>query len=422
MSKTTDETVEAEALADSSAGSGSASRANALPMPAYPAGKAASLTKLTLTNFRNYSHLTIELDSRPVVLTGPNGAGKTNLLEAVSLLTPGRGMRRARVIDIDRAVPGVVNPLPLPWAVTATLRQPDGELVDVATGRDADAAIASGTDRRLVRIEGNDAPQNALAEVMNVVWLTPQLDQLFQEGQSARRKFFDRLTYSFEPSHASHVNAYEQAMRERNQLLQDRRHDAAWYNALEQKMAEHAVVVAAYRLQAAERLNAVIASSQRDFPKATIELHGVVEDMLQAGITAVEAEERYRAVLAGARTEDGYAGRTGQGIHRTELLVFHQAKGMEAAQCSTGEQKAVMLSIILAQARARAIWGAATPILLLDEVVAHLDLRRRAELAEELLDIGVQAWLTGTDAETFGDLAAKAQFFSVSDAIVRLQN
>jgi DNA replication and repair protein RecF len=416
MSKTTNGTVEAEALADLSACSDSASRAN----PSL-ASRAASLQKLTLTNFRNYSHISIPLTAQPVVLTGANGAGKTNLLEAVSLLTPGRGMRRARVIDIDRAVPGVANPLPLPWAVTATLRQPDGELTDVGTGRDADAAIA-GTDRRLVRIDGNEAPQAALADVLSVIWLTPQLDQLFQEGQSARRKFFDRLTYSFESDHARHVSSYEQAMRERNQLLQDRRHDAAWYNALEQKMAEHAVVVAAYRLQTAERLNAVIAQSRRDFPKATLELHGVVEDMLQAGIAAVEAEERFRGILAASRVEDGYAGRTGQGIHRSELLVFHQAKGMEAAQCSTGEQKAVMLSIILAQARARALWGSAAPILLLDEVVAHLDLKRRAELAEEILDIGVQAWLTGTDAETFGHLAAKAQFFSVSDAIVQLQN
>lgn len=416
MTKTSHETVEVGALADSSARSGPASRASQ-----SLAGKAASLQTLTLTNFRNYSHLSLSLTPQPVVLTGANGAGKTNLLEAVSLLTPGRGMRRARVIDMDRAVPGVTNPLPLPWAVTAVLRQPDGEQVHVGTGRDAEAA-AAGTDRRLVRIEGNEAPQAALADVLNVIWLTPQLDQLFQEGQSARRKFFDRLVYGFESGHASHVAAYEQAMRERNQLLQDRRNDAAWFAALEQKMAEHAVVVAAYRLQTAERLNATIAQSQRDFPQATLELHGVVEALLQTGMAAVEAEERFRDMLVKSRVEDGYAGRTGQGTHRTELLVFHQAKGMEAAQCSTGEQKAVMLSIILAQARARALWGASAPILLLDEVVAHLDLKRRAELAEEILDIGVQAWLTGTDAETFGHLASKAQFFSVSDAIVRLQN
>lgn len=419
MTKVSHGTAEAEILADSSARSISASRAS--PASVSLADKAASLQKLTLTNFRNYSHLSLSLSPQPVVLTGANGAGKTNLLEAVSLLTPGRGMRRARVIDIDRAIPGVANPLPLPWAVTATLRQPEGELVNVGTGRDAEAA-ATGTDRRLVRIEGNETPQNALAEVLNVIWLTPQLDQLFQEGQSARRKFFDRLVYSFESDHASHVAAYEQAMRERNQLLQDRRNDAAWFAALEQRMAEHAVVVAAYRLQTAERLNATIAQSQRSFPQATLELHGIVEAMLQTGMRAMEAEERFRDVLAHSRIEDGYAGRTGQGIHRTEWLVFHQAKGMEAAQCSTGEQKAVMLSIILAQARARALWGASAPILLLDEVVAHLDLKRRAELAEEILDIGVQAWLTGTDAETFGHLAAKAQFFSVSDAIVQLQN
>lgn len=409
-------TVETEALADSSTGSASASRTN----PSL-AGKAASLSGLTLTNFRNYAHLTLELSPAPVVLTGANGAGKTNLLEAVSLLTPGRGMRRAKVIDIERAVPHAANPLPLPWAVSASLRQPDGDVVEVGTGRDGDAAM-QGTDRRLVRIDGTNTPQNALADVLSVVWLTPQLDQLFQEGQSARRKFFDRLVYGFESDHAGHVSAYEQAMRERNQLLQDRRYDAAWFNALEQKMAEHAVVVAAYRLQTAERLNAVIAESRREFPKATLEVQGVVEDMLQSGMTAVEAEGRFRDLLAASRVEDGYAGRTGQGIHRSEWLVYHQLKGMEAAQCSTGEQKAVMLSIVLAQARARAMWGSAAPILLLDEVVAHLDLKRRAELADELLDIGVQAWLTGTDAETFGHLASKAQFFSVSDAIVRLQN
>jgi DNA replication and repair protein RecF len=409
-------TVESEALADLSAGSASDSRAN----PSL-AGNAASLSRLTLTNFRNYAHLTLELSPAPVVLTGANGAGKTNLLEAVSLLTPGRGMRRAKVIDIDRAVPHAANPLPLPWAVSASLRQPDGDVVEVGTGRDGDAAM-QGTDRRLVRIDGTNTPQNALADVLSVVWLTPQLDQLFQEGQSARRKFFDRLVYGFESDHAGHVSAYEQAMRERNQLLQDRRYDAAWFNALEQKMAEHAVVVAAYRLQTAERLNAVIAESKREFPKATLEVQGVVEDMLQSGMTAVETEGRFRDLLAASRVEDGYAGRTGQGVHRSEWLVYHQLKGMEAAQCSTGEQKAVMLSIVLAQARARAMWGSAAPILLLDEVVAHLDLKRRAELADELLDIGVQAWLTGTDAETFGHLASKAQFFSVSDAIVRLQN
>lgn len=400
-------------LADESAGS--------TPVSRTLSGKAASLSRLTLTNFRNYAHLTLELDSTPVVLTGANGAGKTNLLEAVSLLTPGRGMRRAKVTDIDRAVSDSSNPIPLSWAVSATLQQPDGEEVQVGTGRDADAAL-TGTDRRLVRIDGTTSPQNALADVLGVVWLTPQLDQLFQEGQSARRKFFDRLVYSFESDHASHVNAYELAMRERNQLLQDRRNDAAWFAALEQKMAEHAVVVAAYRLQMAERLNAVIAESPRAFPKATLEISGAVENMLLAGMTAVEAEGRFRDVLAASRIEDGYAGRTGQGVHRSEWLVFHQLKGMEAAQCSTGEQKAVMLSIVLAQARARAMWGQSAPILLLDEVVAHLDLKRRAELADELLDIGVQAWLTGTDAETFGHLASKAQFFSVSDAIVRLQN
>ena len=329
------------------------------------------------------------------------------------------GLRRAKVIEIDRAVPGEVNPLPLPWAVTADLYLPGRDMVSVATGRDAEAA-ASGIDRRIFRVDGSVVPQNTLAELVGVVWLTPQLDQLFQEGQSARRKFFDRLVYSFEPGHASHVSAYEQAMRERNQLLIDRRSDAAWFSVLEKKMAEHAVVIAAYRLQTMERLNAVIDESTRDFPKATLELHGLVEKLLQDGLPAIEAEEHFCAALAQSRVEDGYAGRTGQGIHRTELLVFHRKKGMEAAFCSTGEQKAVMLSIVLAQARARARWCHAAPILLLDEVVAHLDLKRRAELADEIRELGVQAWLTGTDAETFVQLEKEAQFFRVENAKIEL--
>ncbi|MGB1540142.1 MAG: DNA replication/repair protein RecF, partial [Rickettsiales bacterium] len=382
---------------------------------------AAHLSKLSLTNFRNYASLSMDLTAAPVVLTGPNGAGKTNIMEAVSFLAPGKGLRRAKISEIDRATPGSKNPLPFPWAVTAQVQLPEGDEVFIGTGRDAEAA-AQGMERRQVKVDGDDVSQNTLAGLLGVVWLTPQLDQLFQEGQSARRRFFDRLVYSFESDHASHVSAYEQAMRERNQLLQDRRNDAGWFAALEKRMAEHAVVVAAYRLQMAERLNAVIADSARDFPKATLEIHGAVEDMLHEGATAVEAEDRFCALLAGSRTEDGFAGRTGHGIHRSEWQVFHQAKGMEAALCSTGEQKAVMLSIVLAQARARAMWGACAPILLLDEVVAHLDIKRRGELAEELLDLGVQAWLTGTDAEAFSELAGKAQFFQVKDAIVTLQN
>lgn len=383
---------------------------------------AASLATLQLTNFRNYDSLSLTLSPSPVVITGPNGAGKTNLLEAVSLLTAGRGMRRARLSDIDRAMAsGAANSLPLPWAVSAELRMTDGDHVRLATGRDPEAA-SSGVERRLVRVDGHAAPQATLADYLGVVWLTPQLDQLFQEGQSARRKFFDRLVYGFESGHARHVSAYEHAMRERNQLLQDRRSDAGWFAALEQKMAENAVVVAAYRLQMGERLNAVIAQSQRDFPKARLETQGVVENWLAQGLPSLEVEDRFRALLADTRTEDGYAGRTGHGIHKTEWLVFHEAKGMEAAICSTGEQKAVMLSIILATARARKMWGAGAPILLLDEVVAHLDTKRRAELAEEILDIGGQAWLTGTDAEPFSELAGKAQFFKAFDAIVTLQN
>lgn len=383
--------------------------------------RGAALSRLTLTNFRNYAHLSLNVDASPVVLMGANGAGKTNILEAVSLLNPGRGIRRAQLMDIDRAMAsGEANPLPLPWAVTAQLEHPFHGAMDLATGRDADAANG-GVERRIVRIDGAVVPQNALAEAMGVVWLTPQQAGVFLEGQSARRKFLDRIVYGFESAHAGHVSSYEQAMRERNQLLQDRRGDATWFAALEQRMAEHAVVVAAHRLQVLERLNTVIEHSQRDFPKARLEISGAVENLLLQGLPSIEAEERFCELLAARRTEDGYTGRTGEGIHRSEFYVYHTGKGMEAAQSSTGEQKAVLLSIILAVARARALWGAGAPLLLLDEVVAHLDLKRRGELAEEILDIGGQAWLTGTDAETFSHLMGKAQFFSVSDATVCLQ-
>lgn len=375
------------------------------------------LSNLALTNFRNYAQLSLSLLSQPIVLTGPNGAGKTNILEAVSLLAPGRGIRRAQLAAIDRTMAdGQANPLPLPWSVTAQFEK-NAETIQIATGRDAEAAI-TGIERRLFRLDGAAVNQQALVETLSIVWLTPQLDQLFQEGQSARRKFFDRLSYGFEPSHAFHVSAYESAMRERNQLLQDRRNDKAWFTAIEQKMAEHAVVVAAHRLQLLERLNAVIALSQCSFPKPRLELKGCVEDLLAEGFSSLMAEERFREMLAQKRVEDGYAGRTGEGIHRSELFVYHPEKQREAANCSTGEQKAMLLSILLAVTRGKSLWGGGAPILLLDEIVAHLDLRRRAELAEEIADTGVQAWLTGTDAETFGDWRGKAQFLQVDDGTV----
>ncbi len=390
------------------------------PSDANGSDAGPSLRSLRLTNFRNYSQLSLTLDAAPVVLTGANGAGKTNLLEAVSLLAPGRGMRRAKISDLDRVDAGVPNPLAQPWAVLADLQAAD-DVVQLATGRDAEAA-SQGGERRLVRIDGQAASQQALAQHLNVVWLVPSMDRLFQEGATERRKFFDRLVYGFELDHARYVSAYEQTMRERNQLLSDRIYDDGWFSTLEAKMAEHAVVIAAYRLQVAERLNAVIASSPHDFPKAHITVDGMVENALAEGRAAVEVEGYFRDHLAAIRDQDRYAGRTGEGVHRSEWQVFHLGKGMEARQCSTGEQKAVLLSIILAVARARKLWGGGAPILLLDEVVAHLDIRRRGELAEEILDIGGQAWLTGTDAEPFGELARKAQFFTVSDAIVELQN
>lgn len=376
--------------------------------------------QLSLHAFRNYADARLECDGRPVVLTGPNGAGKTNILEAISLFSPGRGLRHAKMQDLDSFTPQQTSGLAPFWAVHGELVK-DGDVMQLGSGKDAESAL-QGTDKRVVRVEGQVVPQQRLAEYLSVLWLTPQLDSLFQEGMSARRKFFDRLAYGFDAQHARHVTQYETALRERHSLFERRVSDRSWYLAVERKMAEMAVVVAASRLAVAERINAIIASSSLNFPKARLEVSGLVEDALKQGKTAIEAEVLFQDYLMQHRQEEMHTGRTQQGAHKSQWQVWHVEKGVEAGFCSTGEQKAILLSIVLAQTRARKIWGDAPPILLLDEVVAHLDLKRRRELADEILDIGVQAWLTGTDAETFADFHQKAQFFSVLHGKVMLQN
>ncbi|MBT6116284.1 MAG: DNA replication/repair protein RecF [Rhodospirillaceae bacterium] len=380
-----------------------------------------AVTRLVLTDFRCYERLRLTVDGRPVVLTGPNGAGKTNLLEALSLLAPGRGLRRARLDEIDRG--GAAGPGNC-WAVAATLDTADGP-TEVGTAHEpaGDGAAEAGRGRRAVRIDGSAVRGQApLAALATVAWLTPEMDRLFLEASSDRRRFLDRLVYGHQPGHATRIGAYEQAMRERNRLLRDRLGnrlgDDVWLDALEQRMAEESVAIAAARNEVVARLNGAMALAEGPFPRAGLTLDGLVEGWLAEG-PALAAEERLRDALRAARSEDAAAGRTGAGPHRTDLAVRHLEKGRAAGECSTGEQKALLISIVLADARLVAMQSGATPILLLDEVVAHLDGRRRAALFDELCALGAQAWLTGTDRALFSGLEGRAQFFAVADAELR---
>jgi len=369
------------------------------------------VARLTLTDFRCYRALRLECGADSVVLAGPNGAGKTNLLEAISFLVPGRGLRRARSEDIAwRPVDG--NPAEA-WAVAARIETPDGPH-EVGTGRDS----ADGRDRRRVRIDGQPARgQAALADVMSAVWLTPQMDRLFVDGASARRRFLDRLVYGFDPAHAGRVAAYDHALRERARLLRDGGGDPAWLAALEETMAERGVAVAASRRELVGRLASACLAGAGPFPGAILEAAGDVEGWLDEG-PALDAEDRLRVALAEARNADADAGGVGAGPHRSDLAVRHAATGRPAAECSTGEQKALLIATILASARLQAEERERTSVLLLDEVAAHLDARHREALFDEVAALGAQIWYTGTDRALFAPLAGRARFFDVEAAAV----
>jgi DNA replication and repair protein RecF len=376
----------------------------------------AAVSRLMLTDFRGYASLRLEVDERPVVLTGANGAGKTNLLEAISFLAPGRGLRRARLADIDRRVPPA-RPSDRPpgaWAIAASVAAAEGP-VQIGTGRDA---TSDSGERRLLRIDGAPAKSHtALAEHLSLIWLTPMMDRLFVEGSSARRRFLDRLVYGFDPAHAARVGSYEQAMRERARLLRDGPADPAWLGALEERMAEHGIAVAAARRDVTVRLDAVAGKTRGPFPGARLALAGTVEEWLEA-MPALAAEDELRRRLAQARRVDAESGATTVGPHRSDFAVRHAETGMAAAECSTGEQKALLVAVLLAQARLQAGQRGAPPVMLLDEVTAHLDGKRRAALFGEIVALGCQAWLTGTDRSLFAELEGRGQFFGVADAVI----
>jgi DNA replication and repair protein RecF len=373
-----------------------------------------AVTRLTLTDFRNYGEARIDVAARPVVLTGPNGAGKTNVLEALSYLTPGRGLRGARLSELARLGGGGG------WSVAARIETPSG-LAAVGTGiegRTADEGDEDGAERRVVRIDGAPARgPAALADLIRAVWLTPQMDRLFTDGRSDRRRFLDRLVLGYDPEHGRRVGAYERVMRERLKLLRDGNGDDAWLTALEARMAEATVAIAAARREAVMRLRGALAAGIGPFPRADLTVRGLAEDLLGEQ-AAVEVEGRLQALFRRSRAGDRDAGRTQEGAHRADMEVVHLAKGLPAALCSTGEQKALLVAVVLADARLQAVHRGAPPLLLLDEVAAHLDETRREALFDEILALGCQAWMTGTDRALFERLEGQAQFLAVAQGKV----
>jgi DNA replication and repair protein RecF len=363
---------------------------------------------LTLSNFRNHADVRLELTSAPVVLTGMNGSGKTNLLEAISLLVPGRGLCRAALSEWQNQLSN------RPWAVVADVEARHGA-IKIATGRDPEVPES---ERRIVLIDGRPVKnQQVLADHVAMAWITPDLDRVLADGPSARRKLVDRMAYSFDPAHAGRVHRYEKALRERLRLLRDGIADAAWLTGLEDEMARTGVAIAAARLQLLRYLQTAIAETESVFPQASLSFQGSVEETL-ADQPALLVEDKLRASLARMRFEDSQSGTCGVGPHRSDLRVVHRRHNCPAELCSTGEQKALLVAMMLAYVRTLAGSRGMKPLFLLDDITAHLDSVRRAALFEEVLSLGVQAWLTGTDDEAFKALLPDAQHFAVEQGRV----
>ncbi|OYX06500.1 MAG: DNA replication/repair protein RecF [Caulobacter vibrioides] len=376
----------------------------------------AALLSLILTDFRSYERARLETGGRSVYLFGANGAGKTNLLEAISLLSPGKGLRGVSLAEVGRRLPG--EAVGRAWAVAAEVQSSDDPPVRIGTGVEQ-----GGASRRTVRLDGETVPPGRLADHVRPIWLTPAQDRLFLEAASERRRFFDRLVFAGEPAHAANANAYDKAQRERMRLLIDAAEtgapaDAAWLTALEARLAEFGALLAQARARTLLALQGEIdGRGDRPFPLARLSLTGEWERMALEGAPFAEIELKLAQALASARARDGAAGRALTGPHRGDLAIFHVEKDRPAAECSTGEQKALILNLVLAQAaRLSRAEAAPNPVILLDEVAAHLDLTRRAALADELTALKLQAFLTGTDESLFDHLKGRALGVRVGDA------
>lgn len=368
-----------------------------------------TVARLILQDFRSYEALDLAIGGQIVALVGENGAGKTNLLEALSLFAPGRGLRRADLSEMARqAGPGS-------FAVSIALAD-DGPRLGIGLGSESDGRRA-----RLARIDGVQVGSAlAFSDYLRVVWLTPDLDGLFRGAAGDRRRFLDRLVLAVDPGHATRSNALERALRSRNRILEEAPHEVSWLDAIEREIAELGVAVAAARAETVGRLATIIAATADEaspFPRAALGLEGEL-DRLVAGLPALDAEDRYRDILRQGRQRDRAAGRTLVGPQASDLLVRHAAKDIPAEQGSTGEQKALLIGLVLAHARLVRSMSGLPPLVLLDEVAAHLDPRRRAALYAELAELGSQVWMTGADPALFTDLPAGAQCFTVTSGQV----
>jgi DNA replication and repair protein RecF len=372
------------------------------------------ITRLTLTDFRNYESLRITPQLPLISLTGSNGAGKTNVLEALSLLVPGRGLRGSAFNVIARQG-GSAS-----WAVAADITVPEGDY-KLGSGFEGDPlAEDGGSAGRTAMVDGTvQSSTGILANYLKMLWLTPAMDRLFAGPASDRRRFFDRLVVSFDNHHGTRISAFEKLMRERNFLLQDKRCDLAWLSSVEAQMAEQAIAIAAARNDAVTTLARHFAAGAGGgpFPWGILQLIGDIEALVAAK-PAVQAEAEYVMILRDSRPLDRAQGRTLKGPHRSDISVLHGPKSQAAELCSTGEQKALLIGLILAQAQAvKELFGAA-PILLLDEVAAHLDGQRRKGLFGALTSLGVQAWMTGTDANLFAEAGPASVLYNVEHGTI----
>ena len=386
----------------------------------------SGVERLTLTDFRNYAGLRLEAEVAPIIVYGENGSGKTNILEAISFLAPGRGLRGARLADIKRFIPQITGTSaisfisPLNWAVAAEIRRNE-EILTIATAVEKsfreteDADDSRAFERRVVKVDGNKlASQAELGRYFSAIWITPQMDRLFRGGSQPRRAFLDRLVYAFDTEHAKRTANFEHLYREWYRLIKEGKRDNHWLNALEEQMAATGVAIAAARREQVARLNAFIENEPDDiFPSVRLELDGVIERALD-NKAAVEVEDEYRNMMLRQR-RFVLENDNPDGINRTDFKVYFKRKCMPADLCSTGEQKSLLLSIILAQTKCQTLHKGFAPVMLLDEVAAHLDDIKREALLEKIKNLNIQAWITTTDPQLFASIKNDAQFLKVKN-------